>query len=283
MKKLIILLCLILPFCAHAQEKFSRLKRQGDSLVYKHNLKDALAVYDKAVNLVLSGQEKAFDSEWFDVLNAAGNIVKGHNKYWNLAFGTKAEKLPEKITTLKEMGVKNLLTYKVFQNTDVAAWPADSNSFYSKSGQVLVWAINNNVFMQAFDDCTTYKPVNLHDNILYDLLNNHYEAVINKNFRQVGFMPNDEARYKFTFYRDNNIFTKEWCGITYFTEPKATRSSYAAATGKKFINRDSINYKYNMDTYFSKLFFRILIDEKIYNEKINSSAEKALVGKLEQN
>ncbi|TSJ40458.1 hypothetical protein FO440_11930 [Mucilaginibacter corticis] len=283
MKKAFIISCLILPLFAHAQEKFSRLKRQGDSLVYKHNLKDALIVYDKAVNLVLSGKEKAFDSEWFDVLNAAGIIVKGHNKYWNLAFGTKAEKLPEKITTLKEMGVKNLLTYKVFQNTDVAAWPADSNSCYSKSGQILVWAINNNVFMQAFDDCTTYKPVNLHDNVLYDLLNNHYEAIMNKNFRELGFMSSAETRYKFTFYSDNNIFVKEWCGISYFTDPKSNRTADYIAKHKNSIDSQTIIYNYNMSIYFSKLFLRIFEDDKIYNEKINSSAEKGLVGKLEQN
>jgi len=280
MEKLCLLFCLLFSINAYSQS-FKHFKQEGDSLRLKSKFKEALLAYDKAIDEVVTNRDIASESDWMEMLYFAGDIVKGHNRYWNLFYGTRSEKLSEKVAFLKDAGVKHYFTYQVNENVDIAGPTYLLNTCFSSTRKTLVWVMNNNVFIQAFDDCNTYKPIKLNDAELLNILSNHYEDAVNKGFMRKETKRRSSYEFKFEFYPTNSIFNDNWINMHLFTNPKEDPPPDYTENYKNVLKRETIAYNYNINTYFYKLFVRTIEDEKVYLQKINSGEERGKIGKFE--
>lgn len=210
MKKLFVICCLLFPCLVFAQD-YKTLKRKADSLRYVKDFKDAVIIYDQCIDLVLTGKQKVYDVEWNNLLLSAINANKINPiKYSAMLYGTRAEKMSDKIETLKGMGVKNILSFyrqswSTLYNTDfpygcpMTDW----------ANHILVWAVNDDVFMQAFNTCNTYKTVKMNDKKLYDLLEKHINNMVKEKIKPMIMKSHDIIPiYTFEFYQGTNLWKK---------------------------------------------------------------------------
>lgn len=286
MKKLIVAVCLLIPLFAGAQN-YQQLKRKADSLRFKKNYKEATIIYDKCIDLVLTGKQQLYDDEWKGLLGSAMDANKDYPiKYSAMLYGTRAEKMSDKITTLKDMGVKYILSFYSFTGGSTqgyySSWPYECNPGLGATN-ILVWAVNENVFMQAFNACNTYKPVKLNDPELYGLLKSHTGDLIKEKIKPMINKGHDGyAIYHFRFYTDNETIEKEPMSVKDFRTMEQNQEAIVLKIMKKEnIARGNDIYAFNIKTHLAQLFLRTTDDEKQYYNTITSGAEKARVGKFE--
>ncbi|MDB5158157.1 MAG: hypothetical protein JWR50_2864 [Mucilaginibacter sp.] len=285
MRNLLFLFCLLFPFFTFAQS-YQALKRQGDSLRYYHKFKEAVTDYDSCINMVLTGKQKVYDEEWDNLLSSAIETNKVNPvKYANLRFGTRAEKMSDKIVTLKEMGVKYLFSF--YTRTGGTSFSINLSPYgcqiYYGATYILVWGINNDVFMQEFNACTTYKPVKMNDKVLFDLLNKHVKDMIKEKIKPMILKGNDGIpQYHFEFYVGETSIKKDMVDpLDFRTMEQNISSDEIRFVKKTTIDKGNEIYQYNIKTYFAQLFLRVNEDEAKYYDTINSGAERARVGNFE--
>lgn len=286
MKKLFVVLYLLLPRLVFAQN-YEQLKRKADSLKFKKNYKDAVIAYDQCIDLVLTGKQQLYDGEWNSLLSSAMDANKDYPiKYSAMRYGTRAEKMSDKIATLKDMGVKYMFSFYSFTGGGTQGyfsdWPYECNPGLVPT-YILVWAINQNVFMQAFNPCTTYKPVKISDSELYKLLKAHTDDLIKEKIKPMMPVSHDGiSTYFFQFYADNKTTKKDPMAICDFRTVEQNYGTFMLKILKKeIINKKNDIYGFNIKTHLSQLFFRIIDDEKKYYDTINAGVERARLGKFE--
>jgi len=273
MRNIFFVLFLLVCFHANGQE-FDRLMTVGDSLRKASNNKEAFNAYHKAIDLVLSNKIQVYDFQWLDLLNRAGetNDEDVDIDLWRMAYGTRAEKISEKIRDLKFMGVRYIFSYEIQFPGAAATFKA--NSCVSSQTKFLVWGINNEIFMQKFNDCDTYKPLRMHDRKLYVFFKLHFKDIINEKTKKILTGRADHMEeYQFEFCIGNKALKKEWVAEMDFANPT-----------KKYPNvfkPDLEAYKHNVQSYFGKFFLQVISDENKYYRFINSGAERAKVGSIE--
>ena len=283
MKKLLVLLCLILPLIIHAQD-YRILKRQGDSLRFKKNFAEAVIAYNKCIDLVLSGRQTVYDDEWNGLLSAAMDVNKSNpRQYSELRYGTRAEKMSDKITTLKDMGVKYIFSFYIrvgMSTFSYSNWPYECH-IGNGATYVLVWAINKNVFMQAFNVCNTYKSVKLDDSKLYELLKAYMDDLVKEKVKRMFTSEDGIEIYHFQFYTENHTIQKEPVDMRDFRTPEQNLPNEYKLLRKQMIDKWTEIYKYNIKTHFADFFTLVSNDVAKYYNIINSGAERARVGKFE--
>ncbi|MDB5157357.1 MAG: hypothetical protein JWR50_2064 [Mucilaginibacter sp.] len=283
MRKTFLFLLLYWAFPSNAQ-KLQQLKWKGDSLADSNHPKEAAVIYDQCIDIVLSDKQAINDNDWFAILLAAINANKPNaGKYSSLAYGTRAEKMTDEIALLKNMGVKYILSFSSWGYSTPTIGGSPYTCPIDETKTFLVWGINDDVFMQAFNTCNTYKPFKLNDKQLYAILKDHTKEMVNETVTPA-LMKYGQllSKYNFVFYTATESFTKGPVDIAAFRDVKGNISSDEL----KYISQEKIDrankiYLSNIQTYFSKFFLLICADEIKYINFINSGAERAKVGKFE--
>ncbi len=283
MKKLFVICCLLFPCLVFAQD-YKTLKRKADSLRYVKNFSEANIAYNKCIDLVLSGKQMVYDNEWNGLLSAAMETNKTNPRlYSELRYGTRAEKMSDKIATLKDMGVKYLFSFYIrvgMSTLSYSNWPYECH-IGNGATYILVWGINKTVFMQAFNACNTYKAVKMNDHQLYKLLQAHIDDLIKEKIKHLNKSDDGVAVYHFQFYTGNNTIPKEPVDIRDFRTPEQNFPDEYKLLKKPMIEKWNEIYQYNIKTYFAQLLALVSDDETKYYNIINSGAERARVGKFE--
>jgi hypothetical protein len=252
MKKLLLIFCLILPFCAPAQD-LKTLIHQADSLNNRSKHKKALQLYDKAIQRVITYQEKIDDEEWFALCTKSGNLAgNDYAKYSPARYFVDGEKFKEKIADLKKQHVNCIFTFKLY--TDGGAMfsytidPTRKFQFDpSNNKRLLVWATNHAVYMQAYGD-NVYKPLKMENQQLLNFLKeNHNKFALEVLDRQRPKKSDGLIAFTFTFY---------WGGTTYpqyIHEPK-----------------NLIDPTLNVNTYLGKLLPQVQVEAANYYNRLKT-------------
>jgi hypothetical protein len=286
MKKLFVALHLLFPLYLSAQD-YKTLRRQGDSLKFSKNYSEAVVAYDKCIDLILTGKQQVYNNEWNNLLASAMDANKSYpSKYSAMLYGTRAEKMSDKIATLKDMGVKYIFSFYSFTGGATGGyfsnWPYECNPSLAPTN-ILVWAINENVFMQAFDACNTYKPFKLNDSELYKLLKAHTDDLIKEKIKPMILKGHDGFEiFHFQFYADNRTIEKDPMDIHDFRPMEQNHEPIVLKIIKKeTIDKGNDIYHSNIKTHLAQFFLRTTEDEKQYYNAISAGAERARVGKFD--
>ncbi|WP_214069999.1 hypothetical protein [Mucilaginibacter sp. dw_454] len=251
-----------------------------------NNPKDALIAYEHCIDLVLANKEKVYDSDWSALLRSAMDVNKSYPwKYSNLLYGTRAEKMSDKIATLKQMGINYLFSFYARQGWTTTTLGGSPYGCLIGEGNtyILAWAINDDVFMQAFNACDTYKPVKMNDKKLYDLMKNHMENITKEKIGAMIMKYRDIIPvYHFEFYLKSEPVQQDPVDIWDFR----TMQQNISTDEFKFVKQITVDkgnkiYQANIKTHFAQLFLRVRDDEKKYYDTINSGTERARVGKFD--
>ncbi|GAB3928907.1 hypothetical protein GCM10028827_22660 [Mucilaginibacter myungsuensis] len=262
-------------------QDFSAVWQKAQKLKADSNYKGAIAIYDKEIQKILAGDTIYQDYHWIGFLALAGRIYEGReNKYDNLLYGTKAEKLNEKIEFLKDAGVENMLSYEI-KDREHGVISFVYSSCHSTTKRALVWLMNKHIYMQVFDDCNTYKPLKILDTELVTLFEKHLDNITTDSLERPNYIPKERIDYQFKFYSGDKIFNKDWVSRYFLRIPNAVEIREMNEKPVEFPKKDNVIYKSNSDSYFGKMFLRLIQAEKTYTAFINSASERAKIGKIE--
>ena len=213
MRSLLLLFCLISSVYANAQ-KFETLTRRAESLK-SSDPKKALALYEKAIDRVVSYKDKVTNGQWLQVSNAAADLT-GKMKvpeYDPGRYRIDGEKYVERVTKLKTDGVKCIFAYqKYFDGSTGISYIIQPGKrvpyFPSNEIWLLVWLAGNKIWMQAYGD-NIYKPLKINNQALADFLKVHCkELALQELTRSRTKSYDDIYRYKFRFYWDGTTYEK---------------------------------------------------------------------------
>ncbi|MDB5004140.1 MAG: hypothetical protein JWQ34_2365 [Mucilaginibacter sp.] len=252
MKKLLLIFCIILPFYTNAQD-FKTLIHQADSLNKRSKHKKALALYDKAIERIITYQEIIDNNQWFDVCRKAGDLAgNDYAKYSPDRYFVDGEKFKEKLADLKTQHVNCVFTYTPYADggpgISYVVDPTRKFQFFpSNNKRLLVWASNDAIYMQAFGD-NIYKPLKMDNQQLLDFLKeNHNKFALEEIDRQRPKMMDAFIAFAFNFY---------WGGSTYsksIHEPK-----------------NLVDPKQNANTYLGKLLPQIQAEAAKYYDRLKT-------------
>lgn len=197
------IIVLILLSCVTKAQNVPQHLKSADSLLKNNQRDKALAHYNKAINQILEDKYQIDNENWFYLLKKAGQVAFDLNNfasarwYWNMAYGTRAEKLEDKVTFLQDLGVNLICKYS-----------KDSGGFWNiitggkcttNNKSVLIWFQNNNIYYQLFTDCDTYKPLKINNPELSTLYKNHVIEMTAEEFRQFRQPPPNLQQYHLEF------------------------------------------------------------------------------------
>lgn len=214
MKKLFILFCILLSCHLNAQD-FNTLIRRADSLKRKSKPKQALALYEKAIDRVVTYQDKVSNKEWLLVSNNAAELTgkKVVPEYDPERYRVDGERFTERVNELKAAGVVCIFTYNSFDwgvGTSYITDPVKRTPYFPKNEiKVLVWVAGNEVWMQAYGD-NIYKPFHVNSPPLADFLKAHYkELPLEKLGRAYPRIFDDTIEHYFRFYWGDTVYEKK--------------------------------------------------------------------------
>lgn len=256
------------------------LKRKADSLAEIKDLKGAAAEYDQCIDLVLNHNQPIDDITWSVLLFRAINVnSQNSSKYAALLYGSRAEKMKDKIAMLSDMGVITIFSFSYWEhpyiNIDVPP-----GVLLDRDRKMLVWQFHKSVYFQAFGNFNTYKPLKISDQQLLGLLKNHSKDFLHEKVISRPLKFSEQNDYELVFYNEGKEVKKNMESDDFVDYGKAINAADSIRR-KGIINAAHQAYQANSKTYFSKLLPMILSNESHYWEIIKSGKEKARVGKFE--
>jgi len=265
-----------------ARTKFENKIRKADSLAELKHFKQAFVIYKDQIDDVLSGKLKVEISadQWKSVLRRAADMGwRCDNadlavRYNNMALGTKGEKLREKIEFLGQLDVKRYYIYLPYSTGGTGHSLVVGGCSLSDI-RYLIWFHNDKCFVQQFDDCESYKPVQFTDTALYRLFDSSREEMIGEKITRLKVGYNHVMHYSITFPSDSGEVNKDF-SINDVGEYKVGSKEY-----KRLMEVNQLDqYLHNMQTKL-RLFneYSYALIEK-YNKFLNSTSERQKVGRL---
>ncbi len=279
MKKLILLFLLTTTVYCKAQD-FKHLRHKTDSLIRKNDFKAAAVIVDQCIDLVLNKKQPVDDLVWSYLLFDAIKVnPENSSKYTALLYGTRAEKMKDKIAMLSDMGVSSIFSFSYWERHDYLLG-ASPYVFLDRDKKMLVWQANESVYFQAFGTSYTYKPLKINDKQLLDLLKNHTKDLLQQKVISRPLKFSEQQHYDLVFYSNGKEIKKNMEGDDFVDYGTAINAADSIRR-KGIIAAAHEAYQANSKTYFSNLFPLILSYESHYWDIINSGAERAKVGKFE--
>jgi hypothetical protein len=278
MKKSILFFLLITTVYCKAQD-VKVLIQNADSLARKNDFK-AAAKYDQCIDLVLNHNQPVDDIAWSFLLFHAINVnPENSSKYTDLLYGTRAEKMKDKIAMLSDMGVSSIFSFS-YREPTVIVVGTPPYILLDKDKKMLVWQFHESVYFQAFGTFDTYKPLKINDKLLLDLLKDHTKDLLQEKITPRYLKHFEQREYEFVFYSGGAEFKKNMDNDD-FVDYQGENGVIWAVRRKPIIDAAHETYQANIKTYFFKLFPLIRLNSSQYWDIINSGTERARVGKFD--
>lgn len=251
MKKLIV--AVLLPHLIIAQN-VKTLKLQADTLRKYGNERKSKKLYNKALNRILTYQERVTDYQWLSLSVAAHEnelkLGKKVKPYICEQYGNNGIVLKEKIRKLTAQHIKYFTYYEWLGMTAITQMVRDTVSgqyigFHLNNNRLLVWVTGKDVHFQQFSSSNVYKPLVIHNDSLRNLLIQHGEEIAHENLAKLRFKVSEQPFAVFEFRNGAEITEQRLADPKYLTNPEA--------------------YK---DTYLSKLFPLIWNELRLYRTKV---------------
>jgi hypothetical protein len=217
------------------------------------------------------------EETWLKIfVGAAKSAAAGANhdkadKYWNLAKGSRGEKLPDKISALVSRGLNSItISERLFGGT---------RPYYFQECNVsmttyLLWAEGKSVLVQKFDNCKNYEPLQFINLTLYAIINGAQRLKLDSmaNVNNHGY---HEPLFEIGFFIGKSTFFKTVKKLD-ITDPK-TMKPHEANIAREISNK---NYKTNL----SSALYRLLASGNLqiieYEAKLGSPSERLKAGSL---
>ncbi|MES2456116.1 MAG: hypothetical protein V4594_11260 [Bacteroidota bacterium] len=279
--KLLLVLLIFSAEIGYAQ-KFDVLIKKADELQKAEKLSDALDNYNEAINLVLENKEAPDSQKWLSALYSAGNLAgkmtykredasKLAQKYWNMAMGSRAEKLEDKIAFLKDYGVKDLIVYHSYAYTV----PYVVEGCSPTMTKYLLWFKDKKTYVQKFNNCEAFKPLVIENSELAAFYPKQKDSVIKQKF--ITFIRVfDAGEYDLDFIDQTGTTAKTHFQAHALVEPKneATGSPY------KDLDKAMVSYNKNVNSSLGKVVKMVWSDVSQYDRQLDSNAARAKVGQF---
>ncbi|RYZ85974.1 MAG: hypothetical protein EOP04_14825 [Proteobacteria bacterium] len=263
-----------------ARKNFENKVRKADSLGSLKHFKKAFVIYKDQIDAILSGKlsHEVNANEWESLLRKAGDMGwKCSNtelamSYNNMALGAKGEKLREKIEFLSQLDVNQYYIYKLSSpgigHSLIVGGCSLSDISY------LIWLHNGKCYIQRFDDCESYKPVQFTDTALYQLFDTYRKQITGEKIISLRVGYNHVPHYTIILPSDTGEVRKGF-SINDISEYKVGSTEYSRLTEIKQLD----HYLHNRQTKLKLLneYSEALVDK--YRRFLNSAAERKKVGK----
>jgi hypothetical protein len=263
MKKLLIIFYL-LPLFSIAQD-FATLKKQADEFYKKGKYKKAAPLYEKAIDLVVTYRQKVKNLDWQQLSIAAAetNFRVYHQQklqYPHVKYGADGEALKEKIDELKTQGVNYVFTYGKQGGGSVSSYlvtaPASKvavNVGSSWDRRYLVWADNDGVFMQPFDNFNVYKPVKITHRDIVDICQKQFDQVLKDEIIPLKLKDSEQSTFKFIFYTDKESYLTKSFDEGDLLDPLRKGQPAFYVTRNTYFKQDLANFAKNYVTPLGQL------------------------------
>jgi len=282
MKIVQVLLLLIFIAKSGYTQKFDTLINKAGQLQKAEKLGDALDYYNEAISLVLEDKEAPDSQKWFSALYSAGNLASKmayirHDarelaeKYWNLAMGSRGETLDEKISFLKDYGVKNLIIYHSYAYTV----PYVIGGCSPTMTKYLLWIKDKKTYVQKFNNCDTFKPLVIEKSELAQFYPKQKDSIIKQKFTTF-FRVFDAGEFDFDFIDQTGTVAKKHFQAHDLIEPKNELNGYRV----KNLDNALVSYNRNVNSSLGKLVKIVWSDVTQYDTAMDSNAIRANVGKF---
>jgi hypothetical protein len=280
MKTLPILLMLLFSAEIGYAQKFDILINKAEQLEKAEKLSDALDYYNEAINLVLEDKESPDYQKWFSALYSAGNLAgkmtysrndasQLAQKYWNLAMGSRGETLDEKISFLKDYGVKDLIIYNSYAYTV----PYVIGGCSPTTTKYLIWIKDKKTYVQKFNNCNTFKPFIIKKSELAQFYPKQRDSIIKQKFITF-FRVFDAGEFDFDFICQTGSIAKKHFQAHDLIEPKNERNGYPY----KDLDKAKAGYYNNSNSSLGKVVKMVWSDVMQYDKAMDSNAIRASVG-----
>lgn len=264
-------------------QNFKLLSIQGDSLVKQLKFEKALKVYSKAIDLVLEEKEIIADEEFFSTLYSAaetasrleGKTQSFHplaKKYWSMLAGSRGEKIGEKISFLKELGVKDLIVYHP-HGGHVSVYV--SRGCTSNITKYLIWINGSKTYVQRFEECQSYKPLLITNSLIAEYFPKNKQIIATENLNRIK-RTNHMGIYDLTFIDDRGAYYQ----TTYYEFDLLNPDTYKNRIQNKRLDKDVHNYKRNLETKLSKLIPMLEEGVDRYRASMSTGKEREMIGKF---
>jgi len=262
------------------QAEFDSQIKKADSLKDAGKFKEAFRLYDNQISRYLSGEigVRINPQNWKFLLSRAGDAASRSDqltaamRYWNLVKGSYGEKINDKIEFLKDMGVKWYYTYRAFET-------GGSNVIIvgectAGDTQYLMWMHNGKCYIQAFNECDTFKPVGYVDNELYKLYTGNADTIAKEEIFHLKAGSAHCLNFSFNFPANGEI--SQSFDINDITDYKTDTLPYIRLQERRLVDK----YHHNMLTMLKRLNMLSYAVVKRYTEFIHSAPERAKIGRL---
>lgn len=264
-------------------QSFKTLKIEADSLTRKLSYEHALEVYTKAIDLALGDKEKISDEELLPVLYSAAEAatqLEGKTqhfnplakKYWGMIRGSKGEKMEEKITFLKDLGIKDLIVYYPHGGMTSSYVIRGCSSNITK---YLIWLQGTKTYIQQFDECNSYKPVLIPNSPINQYFSNYKQLIATEKLLRVKRI-SDMGVYDLTFIDGKGVYYQTTYHDFDLSDPDPDKKKQPIEE----VNIPILDYKRNMETKLSKLIPMIGDGISQYRAAITSGKERTMIGKF---
>jgi len=264
-------------------QNFKTLSSQGDSLTRKLKFEQALKVYNEAIDLVLQDREAISDSEFFPTLNAAAEVastLEGKTqsfnpfaqKYWGMIRGSRGEKMEEKISFLKELGVKDLIVYYPHGGHTSVYVVKGCTSNITK---YLIWINGLKTYVQKFEECNSYKPVAIPNSSIAEFFPANKQTIATEKLNII-VRTTHMAIDDLTFIDNKGIYYQTTCYEFDLLDPDPDKKKRPIDE----VNIPILNYQRNMETKLSKLIPMLHEAVDQYRAILSSGKERSLIGKF---
>ena len=279
MKKIALTIVVALMMLNSNGQDLKQLMKSGDSLINLKVYDKAAIIFKNLVRDVLNGKFKADDYQWGRILFNAGmsgwksGEVMTFVPYQNMYYGSKGEKLLEKIDFLNMFGAKFVYTYNPYVQGGTKAIVINGCSTRQK--KYLLWYGSSYWYVQAFDECESYKPIKFRVNKLYDLFSTSQNLFLTENISNLELNYSHSLRYEFEFYSKDHKVTKDF--------HEADITVYASDSKEFSILKD----RKMLESYEKNLKAKIISLQSIsqslvvkYQDSLSSITERQKVGKI---
>ena len=279
--KLLLVLMILSAAIGHAQ-KFNVLIKKGAELQKAEKLSDALDNYNEAINLVLEDKETPDSQEWLSALYSAGNLAGKMTykrddasglaqKYWNLAMGSRGETLDEKISFLKDYGVKDLIIYHSYAYTI----PYVIGGCSPTTTKYLLWVKGEKTYVQKFNNCETFKPLVIDKSDLAAFYPNQKDTIVKQKlitFHRVY----DAGEYDLDFIDNTGTVAKTHFQAHDLIKPKNDIGGYPY----KDLDKALVSYGKNINSSLGKLVNMVWSAVKQYDTEMDANVVRAKIGQF---
>ena len=277
---LLVFLTIISLYSSAYAQTFDNFYRSADSARKNNDYKTAAKDYGSAIEIILSGKELVNNNIWSELLLSAADAESNSRNihraqvYWNMRYGSHGEKLDDKIIRLKKLGIKHIFTFRAFNlgfSTILTI-----NRCSSNLTKYLFWIENQNLIVQKFDECDTYKSFELGSVALAKFYTRNSQKITTESIVHFGAKVDHLDEFLFEFYIAGTVVPKRFNQERDLVNPNYTQIQVEEQSYKK----DLKLYKSNIKTKLSQLLPMAQTEVKNYEKLLTSADEKRKVGSI---